>query len=446
MDDEEIEKKLLERTPNNTRSTKNMCWRIFRRFLVKYGLVFDPKTATDEDMSNIMKKFAFNVRKVDGSDFKDESLKSIWNSVAKQMMDQVFNETGRNVNIFKDPAFKEARDAKFVKRRDLQKDPSKRKVSATPLTADESREIIALWGTDTPVGLNRTLFHLGGFTLANRGGDQSSWRLEDFEKEVDNKGKLTGNFFLFFFNSDLIFQLGVVTWFPVHEKNAQGGDGEMAQPRLLMPSSKLDKSFMDLLELVISKRPAGAKDSRIFLQPNPSWELSGQWFKTQPVGVHSFRNWMKESAEKIGLETSNKRRRITNQSHRSTTVTLAMGAGGADTEVARITGHKDPRSLSSYVDPTEARRGELKDQAFLGIPKKIDLPTGRREITNQEAEHGILPRRFAREENNEGPFHFGRGSTFTSCTIIFQASPQPPQQPPQPPPQPQQPQPPQPPQ
>jgi hypothetical protein len=200
MDDNEIEKKLLERIPHNTRSTQNMCWRIFSRFLIKFGLVFDPSTSTDEEINNLMKKFAFNARKMDGFDFKDESLKSIWNSVAKQMMDQVYKAKGRNVNIFRDPAFKEARDAKFVKRRELQKDPSKRKVSATPLTAEESREIIQLWGTDTPLGLNRTLFHLGGFALANRGGDQSSWKLEDFEKEVDNKGKLTGNFFLFFFN------------------------------------------------------------------------------------------------------------------------------------------------------------------------------------------------------------------------------------------------------
>jgi hypothetical protein len=229
----------------------------------------------------------------------------------------------------------------------------------------------------------------------------------------------------------------------VHEKNAQGGDGSMAQPRLLLPSSKLDKSFIDLLELVISKRPPGAKDSRIFLQPNPNWETTGQWFKTQPIGVHGFKKWMKESAELIGLETTSKRRRISNQSHRSTCVTLAMGVGGAETEVARITGHKDPRSLSSYVDPTAARRGELKDQAFLGIPKKTDLSTGRK-ITNHEEEHRILAKR------GEG-FFFGGGSNFNSCTIIFQASPLPPQspqppQPPQPPQSPQSPQPPQPPQ
>jgi hypothetical protein len=205
MDDEEIEKKLLERMPENTRATQNMCWRIFERWLHNAGLAFDPMTATDLDINDLLKKFAFNARKVNGEDFKDESLKSIWNSIAKQMMNQIYAATNRNVNIFKDPAFQSARDSKFVKRRDLQKDPSKRKVSATPLTAEESREILTLWGIDTPEGINRTLFHLGGFALANRGGDQGSWRLEDFQKEVDNKGKKTGNFFLFYSFFNLIF-------------------------------------------------------------------------------------------------------------------------------------------------------------------------------------------------------------------------------------------------
>jgi hypothetical protein len=199
MNDEEIEKKLLERMPMNTRSSQNMCWRIFSRFLLEFGLAFNPNTATNAEMNELLKRVAFNARKLDGSDYKDESLKSIWNSIAKQMMNQVFKATGRNVNIFRDPAFQEARDAKFVKRRDLQKDPSKRKVSATPLTAEESRAIMEVWGIDTPEGINRSLFHLGGFTLANRGNDQGSWKLEDFEKEEDNKGKKTGKFIYFFF-------------------------------------------------------------------------------------------------------------------------------------------------------------------------------------------------------------------------------------------------------
>jgi hypothetical protein len=201
MNDQDIERKLLERTPTNTRSTQTMCWRIFGRFLLEFGLAFNPNTATNEEINDLMKKFAFNARKLDGMDYKDESLKSIWNSIAKQIMNQVFKATGRAVNIFRDPDFQSARDAKFVKRRDLQKDPTKQKVSATPLTAEESMEIINFWGTDTPDGINRTLFHLGGFALANRGGDQGSWRLEDFEKEVDNKGKKTGKFFIYFLNS-----------------------------------------------------------------------------------------------------------------------------------------------------------------------------------------------------------------------------------------------------
>jgi hypothetical protein len=149
----------------------------------------------------------------------------------------------------------------------------------------------------------------------------------------------------------------------------------MAQPRTLVPSSDLDKSFMDLLDLMISKRPVDPKDTRLFLQANPGWAQTGNWFKNQPIGISTLRTWFKESAQKIGLDTSNKKKRLTNQSHRATAVTLTTEAGGAATEICRITGHNNPASLSSYTDPSLQRRGELKDKAFLE-PKKIDLPNG----------------------------------------------------------------------
>jgi hypothetical protein len=253
-----------------------------------------------------------------------------------------------------------------------------------------------------------------------------------------------------------------MNWNQVHEKNAQGGDGPMALPRLLVPTSIVDKAFMDLLEMVISKRPKNAKDTRIFLQPNIYWK-TGEWFKCQPIGVNKLGSWFKETAALIGLDVGNKRRRLTNQSHRSTTVTLATGVGGAGTEVCRMTGHKNPASLSSYTDPSSSRRAELKNHAFLGIPKTIDFPEGR-VITNPGTGHSVLAIRNNHlpvaspvpNSNNmqpvASPFPMFSGS-FTNCTFMAPPNwmpqpPQPPQptQPPQPPQLPQPPKPPQPPQ
>jgi hypothetical protein len=196
MNDKQIAEKLANRMPKSTKSSKESNWRQFRRFLEVEKLLFDENTSTNADINTLLTKFAFNMRTIEGEDYKDESLKTVWNSVAKQIMTLVFKATGRTMNIFEDLVFQEARDSKFIKRQELQKIPSKRKVSATPLTAEECQLMIEFWGTDTPNGMNRTLFHLGGFALANRGNDQSSWRIDDFEKEVDNKGQPTG--FIYF--------------------------------------------------------------------------------------------------------------------------------------------------------------------------------------------------------------------------------------------------------
>jgi hypothetical protein len=197
MNDKQIEERLANRMPKNTRNAKDSAWRQFQRFLdLDSSLIFNGNLSTSEEINELLKKFAFNMKTITGEEYKDESLKSVWNSVAKQIMDIVFKTQKREINIFSDPVFQEARDSKFLKRQDLQRDPTKRKVSATPLTSEECQEMIEFWGIDSPNGMNRTLFHLGGFALANRGNDQSSWRIEDFEKEVDNKGQLTG-YFLF---------------------------------------------------------------------------------------------------------------------------------------------------------------------------------------------------------------------------------------------------------
>jgi hypothetical protein len=198
MNDNEINELIATRDPPNTVNTKRSHWKVFSRFLAqeKPPLVLDLKTATDQTLNLFLKRFVFNVRKLDGENFKDESLKAIFNSVAAQLNDKIFECQNRKINIFEDAAFKEARDGKTVKRRDLQKDPLKRKVSASALTAGEAEAMINCWGIDTPEGLNRTIFHLGGFVLANRGNDQASWFLEDFEKELDNKGKETGCFII----------------------------------------------------------------------------------------------------------------------------------------------------------------------------------------------------------------------------------------------------------
>ena len=65
--------------------------------------------------------------------------------------------------------FATARAARDAKRKKLQKDPLKRKVSASALTSDEYKKIIEMWDENTPDGLHRKFFHIVSHKLAWRG-------------------------------------------------------------------------------------------------------------------------------------------------------------------------------------------------------------------------------------------------------------------------------------
>ena len=135
---------------------------------------------------------------------------------------------------------------------------------------------------------------------------------------------------------------GVLRYQAIQDKNHQGGDRPMPPPKDLERSSVLDGVFIDLYAEMTAKRPAHPKDDRVFLQPNDThgaYLKSGNWYKTQPVGEKTIGNWFKETAQKIGIATDQIGKRFTNQSLRSTLVTLSLAAGGNPHMVIKLTGH-----------------------------------------------------------------------------------------------------------
>ena len=72
------------------------------------SFVFQVETATDTEICSIMLKFAFNVRKKNRNNYKDQSLKYLWNNITKQIMEKVYDSQKRLINLFNNLAFKTA--------------------------------------------------------------------------------------------------------------------------------------------------------------------------------------------------------------------------------------------------------------------------------------------------------------------------------------------------
>jgi hypothetical protein len=208
---------IVENTiPSNTKRSKRSVWEQFLSFCREKNYYFDASTSLNQ-LASILKDWAFNMKRQDGTDYKESVVKVMWNSTAKQLQEKFFLEFGIKFDAFSDIEFASARAARDAKRRTLQADPSKRKRSSAALSNQELVSMAATWDENTPIGLQRKFFHIAGYELAWRGGEASNCCVHHFIEEFDNKGVATGRF----------------EYNPVFTKTTPGGAKKLANSKWL---------------------------------------------------------------------------------------------------------------------------------------------------------------------------------------------------------------------
>jgi integrase len=88
----------------------------------------------------------------------------------------------------------------------------------------------------------------------------------------------------------------------------------------------------------------------MFLSVNHGWtpeNKAAAWFKNCPAGINELGKWLKDSAQKAGLDT--KRLKITNHSARSSAVTMLASSGIGEQELIKITGHSSGASHQAVL-------------------------------------------------------------------------------------------------
>ncbi|CAH1099053.1 unnamed protein product [Psylliodes chrysocephalus] len=117
------------------------------------------------------------MRKIDGSDYKECVVKTIWNTSAKLLQEKYYNKYSRSFDPLKDIIFQSARNARDTKRKLLQGNAHKRKISSVPLTY-EHQAICTQWDEDTPTGLQKKFFQIAAVELSWRGSEAANCLLE----------------------------------------------------------------------------------------------------------------------------------------------------------------------------------------------------------------------------------------------------------------------------
>lgn len=190
----EIDQEIENCTPRTTKRTHISIWNQFSAFYEEKGYVLNETTSV-ENLANILKDYAFNMKKVDGTDYKEGVIKTMWNITAKQLQQLYFDNYNIVFDPFKDVMFRQARNARDTKRKLLQKDPTKKKQSSKAFTPTEYQSIIQLFDEDTAAGLQKKFYQIAAVELAWRGGEAVNCLVDYFQTELDNKGIATGKEF-----------------------------------------------------------------------------------------------------------------------------------------------------------------------------------------------------------------------------------------------------------
>lgn len=332
--------------PKNTERSDKYVWKQFTEFCLARSFEIE-KMSTDKDLCNILKDWAYNMRKSDGSDYKEGVVKLLWNKTAKMLQELYFEKYNRHIDPFNDMVFQSARFARNAKRKELQAVPGARKESSTGLTRQEIEKMAFSLDENTPDGLQRKFFHIAASELAWRGNEAVFLLLEYFKEEKYNNGSSTGR----------------LEYNPIFSKTAQGGASRTCESKWLVKNLvNPDLCPIRLYFKLMSKRGENIKTNRFFLTVNQKWKQNDNfpWFKNCPAGINIIRNWTKMGAINIGLDTKNKK--ITNHSNRASTVSALSSSGANLQEVIKITGHSSINSVTPYLQLSEQHHLKILSQ------------------------------------------------------------------------------------
>lgn len=379
----EIEKLILNSIPLNTERNKKSIWKQFMDFCATRQYTIERDTSIDM-LASYLKDYACNMRKSNGENYKETVIKTIWNTLAKMLQEKYYTEFKIKFDPFRDIEFKQARCARDSKRKQLQSEPNKRKLSAVAFTSNESTCMQTFWDEDNPYGLQKKFFNIVATELAWRGNEAAFALTHYFKRITDHYGNDTGR----------------IEYNPIFTKTTQGGASRCANSKWLTQNvNNINVCPVRLFNKLMNKRPNHVTSERLFLTPNPFWKNSTErWYKNLPVGVNELSKWTKQTAQAIGIDVQNNK--ITNHSHRSTAVTIMANAGISDQQLIKITGHSSANSIQPYLNMQPEQHNNIleKMRGSSAEPSKAVNPIVSSKLNNK----------------NEGQFRF-KNCTFNNC-------------------------------
>lgn len=284
-----------------------------------------------EALNRWLPRFVVEARREDGNPYPPSTISNLLAGLYRYSKD-----CDRNCPNFmnrKDATFKELTGALEVKCRELRQEGvgAVVKHAAVFTPAEEN----ALWerkviGDHNAVALQRAVFFYAGKAFCLRGGqEQRDLKISQFLRSTDPD---------------------CFTYVENGSKNRSGVNTKEANkvvPVYASPSSR-PRCLVYLLDLYLSKLPAGAKDRDVFyLRPAAKVPASpgAPWYERTPVGREKLRTFVASMCQEAGIAPK------TNHSLRATGATALFTANVPEKMIKEVTGHRS-NALQLYERPT----------------------------------------------------------------------------------------------
>ena len=373
----------------NTAKSTDFLLSVWKKWCLEKKITDEIEYYEPAELNTLLEHFYAELKNKQGEDHEPESLK-----VMMASLDRHLKNKGYTLSIVRDREFSSSKQVLEGKAKQLRLAGRGKRPNKARQVSEEEEEI--LWksgklGGNNPESLIQTMWWLLTQHFGLRGRQEHhGMRLEDFRIMNGDDG------------------IEFVEFAEGPTKTRPGGLS--AKPRQFQPKmfqTGEGKCPVALFRQYISRRPPNLRTSGPFyLSIKYNRRADDEiWYKVQPMGENKINSMMKSIISGTSLETSEKR--FSNHSARKTVVSKMKKANLERSAIAKVTGHRDIRSLDDYDEADEDEQRQLS----WAISRKNSTPKPAGNTPGPTSSAVILHKMSSQAQNVM--------NSFTNCNVTF---------------------------
>jgi hypothetical protein len=401
-DDEAKRKFIAKGTPQRTQKGTQTAWKTFLRWANAKNLNCQWMEIAPRDFAVHLETFIMEVKKEDGSEYKNNSIKVIISGIFRWRRE---NTTFTNDDFTSQEYVRATKILKSRNRQGLSKGLGK--VKHAPLVSEAAIVRMLkheLCSPSNPAGLLNRVIVLISRQAMGRANDLSTVLREDVQKSVDGKGN---------------------TYFQIilRETKTRKGD-DAGQTLTIRPQLGVQKYCpVYWLSFYLARIPQGDDvPARLLLRPLtrtvPNWNNESIWYSKQVIGEHKLREIYNNLGAIVEIDG------LTGHSFRRSGVQALQEAGVPEQIIAKKVGHSDIKHLGPYCEVSERLDTECQEQLHVNSQPSPQQPTTEKEESRRfcgttTAEKRCPPSVIVNEGNVSSTGQQSIDVGLGGCQIIF---------------------------